>query len=157
MEIIVLIFAFFVLLLAAWIATIEWRYQSLQRTFRILMTGRHGADLEAMLLDNVSRMDRVERTAKVMEERSGWFEAKLPYMVQHVGVVRFNPFQDKGGDQSFVVAILNDHADGVVLSGLHSRADARVYAKPVSGGQSTYTLTGEEREAITRAMGAGRS
>ncbi|HEX9075532.1 MAG TPA: DUF4446 family protein, partial [Anaerolineae bacterium] len=62
-------------------------------------------------------------------------------------------FPDKGGDQSFTVAILDDHADGVVLSGLHSRADSRVYAKPVVRGQSNYTLTGEEKDAIARAMG----
>ncbi len=156
MEILLVILAGFIfLLLAGWIASIEWRYHNLQRTFNVLMTGRHGADLEAMLLDNIQRMNRVEQVAKVMEDRASWFQAKLPFMVQHIGVVRFNPFPDKGGDQSFVVAILNDHADGMVLTGLHSRADSRVYAKPVVGGQSTYTLTGEEREAITRAMGAG--
>ncbi len=79
-------------------------------------------------------------------------EGRQPYLLQHIGVIRFNPFQDKGGDQSFVVAILDDHADGVVLTGLHSRVDSRVYAKPVVRGQSNYTLTGEEKEAIARAM-----
>ena len=71
---------------------------------------------------------------------------------QHVGIVRFNPFSDKGGDQSFAIAILDDHADGIVLSSMQSRTDNRVYGKPVVGGQSTYTLGNEEREAIARAM-----
>jgi hypothetical protein len=155
-ETLILLFllGFIFLILAGWLASIEWRYHNLQRTFQVLMTGPRGADLEAMLLDNIARMNRVEEIAKGMEERESWFQATLPNMVQHIGVIRFNPFPDKGGDQSFVVAMLNDHADGVVLTGLHSRADSRVYAKPVVAGQSSYTLTGEEKEAITRAMGA---
>ncbi len=153
MEIIfiIVLFGLFVLL-GAWVAFLEYRYQNTVRSFRTLMTGRGGADLEATLLDYVARMDRVEQIARTMEERAASIETQHPYLLQHVGVVRFNPFPDKGGDQSFVVAILDGHADGVVLSGLHSRVDSRVYAKPVVGGQSTYTLTDEERTAIARAM-----
>jgi hypothetical protein len=65
--------------------------------------------------------------------------------------VRFNPFADKGSDQSFAVAFLDEHGDGVVFTGLHSRTDVRVYAKPIVGGASTYPLTNEESEAIHRA------
>jgi hypothetical protein len=154
-EIIVpLIIAVILLVLAGWLGFLEYRYQNLVRSFRLLMTGRGGADLEATLMDYVARMDQVERVAKAMENRSLQLEARQPYLLQHIGVVRFNPFPDKGGDQSFVVAILDDHSDGVVLSGLHSRVDSRVYAKPIARGQSNYTLTGEEKEAIARAMGS---
>jgi hypothetical protein len=116
------------------------------------MTGRSGADLEATLLDFVSRMDRVEQVTQSMDHRVGSVQAKLPYLIQHIGVVRFNPFADKGGDQSFALAILDDHADGAVISSLHSRVDVRIYAKPIVGGQSTYSLSADEKEAIARAM-----
>jgi hypothetical protein len=155
-EIIVLLIAGFVILLAGWVALIEWRYQNLARFFRVLMAGRGGIDLEATLLGYVARMDQIEHGTKAMEQRVGWLESKQPHLMQHVSVVRFNPFADKGGDQSFVVALLDDHADGVVLSGLHSRVDSRIYAKPVVSGQSNYTLTAEEQEAIARAMGPRR-
>ncbi len=103
-------------------------------------------------MEYVARMDHVERVAQTMEGRAQQIEANQPNLLQHIGVVRFNPFADKGGDQSFVVAILDAHADGVVLSGLHTRMDSRVYAKPIVGGTSNYALTEEEKEAITRAM-----
>lgn len=148
----VLVLAFFLVVLAAWLGFLEYRYQNLARSFRLLMTGRGGADLEATLMDYVGRMARVEQIAGAIQDRAMQIETRLPYLLQHIGVIRFNPFQDKGGDQSFVVAILDDHGDGVVLSGLHSRADSRVYAKPVVQGQSSYTLTGEEKEAIARAL-----
>lgn len=149
----VLFLAFLLMLLGVWVAFLEYRHQSLVRSFRMLMTGRGGADLEATLMDFVARMDHVEQVAQGMESRAQRLETLQPYYLQHIGIVRFNPFPDKGGDQSFVVAILDDHANGVVLSGLHSRVDSRVYAKPIVGGQSNYTLTGEEKEAIERALG----
>lgn len=152
MEILVIFLLMMILILGGWLAFVEYRYQQLAHSFRALMTGRGGADLEATLLDFVTRMDRIEQMTQAMDNRVSGVEARLPYLVQHVGVVRFNPFPDKGGDQSFVLAILDDHTNGAVISALHSRVDVRVYAKPVVGGQSTYTLTAEEKEAIARAM-----
>jgi len=141
-----------ILVLSGWILFLELRHRQLAGSFRLLMTGHGGADLEATLLDLVTRLNRGEQLTQAMDHRVTDLEIKLPSLVQHVGVVRFNPFADKGGDQSFVLAILDDRADGVVLCSLHTRTDVRVYAKPVVGGQSTYTLTAEEKEAIARAM-----
>lgn len=134
-----------VVLLFGWLALIEWRYQRLARSFGALMRAGDGTTLEGVLLDHVTRVEQVEQVVNLLE-------SKQPYQVQHVGVVRFNPFADKGGDQSFVVALLDDHTDGFVLSCLQGRVEQRLYAKPVIGGQSTYALTAEEKQAIARAM-----
>lgn len=66
----------------------------------------------------------------------------------NVGVVRFNAYHDTGGDYSFAVALVDSGGDGVVLSGLYHRDQCRVYAKPVRGWTSSYTLTDEELQAI---------
>lgn len=138
--------------LLVWIATLEYRFIRFTRTLRMLFAGRAGADLEVVLRSYMERMDRTEELIRSFNERIAFTERKAPLNVQHVGVVRFNPFADKGGDQSFAVAFLDDHGDGVVFTGLHSRADSRVYAKPIVGSTSTYALTDEEKEAINRAM-----
>ena len=151
-TILTIVLLLLVMLLLGWIAYLEYRYQKLVGSFRLLMTGRGGTDLEATLMDFVARMDRVEKLAHSMSERVDAVQVQQPYHVQHVGVVRFNPFPDKGGDQSFVVAFLDAHSDGVVITSLSSRVDTRIYAKPVIGGQSTYTLNDEEKQAIARAM-----
>ncbi|MBI3913045.1 MAG: DUF4446 family protein [Chloroflexi bacterium] len=152
MEFIVLLLAFLVLVALSWAAYIELRYQRLARSFRALMLGRAGADLESVLLDHVGRMGQAEQTIGAVLQRLQNLETKQPSQVQHVGLVRFNPFQDKGGDQSFVIALLDGHTDGVVISCLHSRVDLKLYAKAIIGGQSMISLTPEEREAIARAM-----
>jgi hypothetical protein len=150
--ILIVVLSLLVIGLLGWVAFLEWRHRQLADSFRLLMTGRGGADLETTLLDFVARLNHNEQITQAMDHRVTDLEVRLPYLVQHVGVVRFNPFADKGGDQSFVLAILDDHADGVVVSSLHGRTDVRVYAKPIVDGQSTYTLGAEEKEAIARAM-----
>lgn len=71
--------------------------------------------------------------------------------VQRVGVVRYDAFQGAGGQLSFSLALLNARHDGVVLSVINGREGARAYAKPVSGGRSTLTLSEEEQRAIAQA------
>ena len=75
--------------------------------------------------------------------------------LQNVGVVRFNPYHDTGGDYSFAVALLDGTGNGVILTGLYHRDRCRVYAKPVQGWTSSYTLTDEEVEAVEQARQRG--
>ena len=58
--------------------------------------------------------------------------------VQKMGLVRFNPFSETGGDQSFCLAILDDRDSGLVISSLHSRDTTRIYAKPINEGKSDW-------------------
>lgn len=150
-------------LIVVWLITLEWRLLRFTRTLRLVFAGRAGADLEQMLRDYLARMDRTDQTLAnlsrnndqtlaALDNRMGALERQAPLNLQHVGVIRFNPYADKGGDQSFAIAVLDDRGDGVVLNGLHARDFSRVYAKPVVGGNSTYKLTEEEKEAINRAM-----
>ena len=68
------------------------------------------------------------------------------------GLVRFNPFKDVGGDQSFSLAILNGKDNGIVISSLFTREGTRVYSKSISAGEAEkYPLTEEEKEAIKKA------
>ena len=69
-----------------------------------------------------------------------------------MGVVRFNPFADTGGDQSFAIALLDAEGNGLVLSSLHSRADTRIFAKQVQAGRSRHQLSDEEQDAIRKAL-----
>ena len=72
--------------------------------------------------------------------------------LRHVAVVRYDAFGDMGGRLSFTVALLDDTADGVVLSSIHGRSESRTYAKGVKAGQSEQSLSPEEQQAIELAM-----
>ena len=75
----------------------------------------------------------------------------LAQALKHVAVVRYDAFGDMGGRLSFSAAIIDDAGDGVVLSSIHARGEARTYAKGVVGGRSDATLTPEEQQALAAA------
>jgi len=70
--------------------------------------------------------------------------------LQHAGLVRYDAFKELGGHMSFSLALLDARKDGVVLSALNDRDGARIYAKPISGGRSTFTLSEEEQRALSQ-------
>ena len=72
--------------------------------------------------------------------------------LQKTAVVRFNPFRNTGGDQSFVLALLDNHDSGFLLTSIHSREGTRVYIKPIKYGSSEHTLSLEEQSALTMAQ-----
>ena len=70
------------------------------------------------------------------------------FSIQEIGIVRFNPFKESGGDQSFSIALLDGNKDGVVITSLYGREGNRIFAKPIKNGKSEYLLTEEEKEVI---------
>ena len=71
--------------------------------------------------------------------------------LRHVSVVRYDAFPDVGGHQSWSVALLDDAGDGVVLTSIHGRSDARSYAKTVAAWSSEQPLSPEEEQALSHA------
>ncbi len=72
--------------------------------------------------------------------------------IQKVGLVRFNPFKDTGGDQSFVLALIDAESTGVIISSLHTRTGTRWYAKAVLRGKGVeYDLSDDEERALKGA------
>lgn len=74
------------------------------------------------------------------------------FAFQKFGLVRFNPFQEVGGNQSFSVALLDGNDSGIVITSLYTREGNRVYGKPIERGLSKYLLSEEEKEAIKIAQ-----
>ncbi len=110
----------------------------------------------------VLRLRRVSRRLAALEnavpkavpidvDRVNRLAAQLEGAIQRVGVVRYNPFEDTGSNQSFVLAMLDARGDGFVLSSLHSRQATRMFLKQVSGGKVESAVSDEEAEALRLA------
>lgn len=92
-----------------------------------------------------------EQTSKIVQ-RCDNIEKKSSNYFQKVGFLRFNPFSDTGGDQSFVLSLLDGKDSGIILNSLHSRGTTRLYAKEVKKGSGEKTkLSKEEKEVIKKA------
>ncbi len=107
-----------------------------------------GTVLEKILDKQEKEDKRIEDLVKTIER----IEKDDQLHIQKVGLVRFNPFSETGGDQSFALAILDGHNTGMVISSLHSRDATRIYAKPIKQGKvEGYQFSKEEVEAISKA------
>jgi len=78
------------------------------------------------------------------------------FSIQKVGLIRYNPFSEVGGNQSFSLALLDAQDNGVVITSLYNREGNRVYSKPIEQGQSFYPLSAEEFKAIELAKNYGQ-
>jgi hypothetical protein len=131
------------------------RQQRLLGQYQHLMTGTSGGNLENMLNEHVRDVREMAARTEAVDQLARRLEKEGYHSLQHLAVVRFNPFHDTGSDQSFALALADGHGNGLVLSSLHGRDMTRVYAKPLSGWQSNYSLTDEEREAVGLAQERG--
>ena len=98
-----------------------------------------------------ARVDAIASALDAAVRRIEAAEAVGLSSVQRVGIVRYNPFEDTGSNQSFVLAMLDAQGDGFVLSSLHSRQQTRVFLKQLVKGKADTALSQEENEAIRKA------
>ena len=134
----------FDVLLAVWIFYVRKNVRAIFRS--------GDTDLGKVLLELRKNEVAFSEALKEAVARVSNLESELPKDLKRVGLVRYNPFSDAGGDQSFALALLNAQNDGIVLSSLYGREMNRVYAKLIKHGRSQYQLTEEEKKAIESAV-----
>ena len=122
------------------------------RAYRDLVRDGNGGSLHDRLAGNAIALDRAAQRMADIEAMQATIEGRSQRSLQHIGMVRFNPFEDTGSDQSFAIALLDNRRDGIVISSLHGRANTRLFAKPVANGASPHHLSDEESEAIRVAV-----
>lgn len=96
-----------------------------------------------------------ERSAQVTGELTRQIEDLRrdgTFHIQKVGLIRFNPFSEVGGDHSFALAILDGHSTGFVVTSIHTRDRTRLYAKVIRKGKSEIELSSEEKKALAEAQ-----
>jgi len=118
---------------------------------RGITRGEEGASLEDVLGAHLEKVYGLGREVERLTAKTNKLEAAGLRAFQRVGLVRFNPFEETGGNQSFALALLDAEGDGWVLSSLHARSGTRVYAKAIRGGRSDAALSEEETAAIRQA------
>jgi hypothetical protein len=137
-----------VLLLGVGLVIVQRRTARAAAGYRRLTGDTPDASLADTLDRHLDRVDAVDRRLGELDAGYRSLEARSRGSLQHLGIVRFNPFPDTGSDQSFAIALLNDRHTGVIISTLHARTGTRVFAKPIDAGRAGYALSDEEAEAL---------
>ncbi len=116
-----------------------------------MFKGTKVTDLEGVIFEQIKRLRQTEKNLQELTNFCQQLEKMALNSVQKVGVIRFNPFSDTGGDQSFCIACLDAQNNGFTLTSLFTREGTRIYTKPIVNSESKYPLTEEEKEAIGKA------
>ncbi|MCX7992419.1 MAG: DUF4446 family protein [Fimbriimonadales bacterium] len=140
-----------VAILLIWNGVQAWRWGKFMRRWKQLMTHSEGGSLEHTLYETLRRVALIEEMLKAHGNHLQQLQSQTNQCLQRVGMVRYDAFPDMGGQQSFALAVLNEQGDGVVLSGIHSRQEMRVYAKRIQKHASTIGLSEEEQQALREA------
>ncbi|HSX02319.1 MAG TPA: DUF4446 family protein [Candidatus Saccharimonadia bacterium] len=124
----------------------------LNKRFEAALGGQQAASLETTLAEHLSRVEAVDQRLSQLNAEYERLAITNSLASQKVSIVRFNPFGDTGGDQSFSLAVLDAHDSGYVLTSIHGRQGTRVYVKPVDYAKSKYSLSAEEEQALGQAI-----
>ena len=126
------------------------RLRKIDKKLKTFFNGRKASDLEGVLFEAIRRLKKSESDTKRIFTTLESLQELTNQSVKKVSIVRFNPFQDTGGDQSFSIALLDSHDNGLVISSLYTREGTRIYSKPIERGVSKYPLSKEEKEALDK-------
>ena len=144
------------ILALVWLLAITFLVLKSLRLSQKLFGDTQQNELREILQEHLQRVGLVQSRLNEQEKRLNDLDEKSMRQISKVGVVRFNPFEDTGGNQSFVLALLDEENDGVVISSLHGRDRTRMYAKPVRAGEAVeFEFSDEESEAIRKAQVLG--
>lgn len=143
-SIMIYILTILVVALFVWVIKNEMRMKK-------LMAGKGAKDLEGVMTNLIKDLENLQKSKNKMESDINTMNSRIKKSIQGLSTVRFNPFKDSGGNQSFAIAMINEEGDGVVLSSLYSRERMSVFAKPIQKNVPQYDLTAEEAEALKNA------
>ena len=108
------------------------------------------ADEPKNLKELLAQFKKVKGDLKKTSKEVESLKNNIQLTIQKVGITRFTPFKETGGNQSFSIALLDKNNDGVVITSIYSKERSRIFAKPIESGQSTYELSQEEKETILK-------
>lgn len=129
------------------------RLKRLEHLLSVFLSGKDGQSLETVLLETKASVRSLDEDIQELFTISNSLHQLGTRSLHKSAVMRFNPFKEVGGNQSFAVALLNGKNSGVVFSSLHTREGTRAYAKPVKNGSADgFPFTEEEKAVIHEAI-----
>lgn len=152
MDIIIILLSIIIIILAVFSAIVSFNSFKTKKIIDKLLEKGKIKEFKDIFLSQKDKNDNLEKDLKEAFLRIGNIEDLSKITIQKTAVVRFNPFNEMGGNQSFAIALLDGKNNGLVISSLFVKDGNRVYSKAIKGGKSDHTLSNEEVEAISKAI-----
>ena len=139
--------------LVVWVSVISFMLYRINGSIQKVNRGNKKESIVEVLNEVLAKERKLENRLIETNRKVEGLLFDSQFYIQKIGLVRFNPFNDTGGDQSFILALIDDKESGVVISGLHTRNGTRWYAKKVENGIGVeHELSKDEIKAIKAAV-----
>lgn len=136
-----------------WLVTLTFFFWRILVHYNRLTKGVSQKSLKTVLENLLVDVDLNKKDIEYLKQYSDKIEREGHLHIQKVGLLRFNPFKDTGGDQSFILSMVNGNDTGVIISALYSRSGTRWYAKRVTNGKGVeYELSEEEKKVLKESV-----
>ena len=140
-----------------WLLVLTVLFYRLQNHYNAITRGSHQRNLQTILDSILKELEVAKKDIANLTAKCDKIEKDGMLHIQKIGLLRFNPFKDTGGDQSFILALVDATNTGVVISGLYSRSGTRWYAKKVVAGKGIeHELSQDEKKALDMAKTIGK-
>ena len=132
-----------------WLITLTFFFWRILSHYNRITKGVSQKSLRTVLEELLNDTDLNKKDIEHLKQYSDKINKEGFFHIQKVGLVRFNPFKDTGGDQSFILSLIDGQDTGVIISALYSRSGTRWFAKKVVNGKGIeYELSEEEKKAL---------
>lgn len=138
--------------LAGGLGYLYQRYQRLEKQLQTIFQGGEIEDADKLIEAYAEKFSDFDTRLKRLYEELNNHEQRLMRSLQKVELLRFNPFDDMGGDMSFILVLLNEDNTGILITNIVMREGTRMYTKQITKGTSSVTLSEEETRVLSRAM-----
>lgn len=135
-----------------WLVLISYLYWRVVNHYNTLVHGTRNKNLQEIMEELLKGQEFAKKDIAILKQQCATIEKDGLSHITKIGLLRFNPFKDTGGDQSFILALLNSNDTGILISGLYSRSGTRWYAKKVVNGKGAeHELSEDEKKALKEA------
>ena len=141
-----------IIILFMLVINVNMKYKRLKSSYSSFMHGKDGKNLERSILEKFDELDEVEANVKknTSDIKELFHDMEKDY--QKVGIVKYDAFNEMGGNLSFAITLLDGNNSGFILNAMHSREGCYTYVKEIVRGESYIELAEEEAQSLEKAI-----
>ncbi|MBQ1473459.1 MAG: DUF4446 family protein [Lachnospiraceae bacterium] len=132
------------------------KISKLKKKYTSFMRGKNGKSLEETLIKKLNEIEELTEANASNERKIETMQKKLSFAFTKYGLVKYDALEELGGKLSYTLCMLNESNDGYIINVVHSREGCYNYTKEVIDGNSIVTLSGEEEEALEKALSSNK-
>lgn len=151
-AIILIVMLILIIVLFFMVINANMKYGRLKASYASFMKGKDGRTLEASILERFEELDEVAQLSLKNRQEIKKIKEDMLDNLQKVGILRYDAFNEMGGNLSFALTLLDGNNSGYIINSMHSREGCYNYIKEIIKGESYIELSEEEAESLERAI-----